>query len=42
MFAHRVVDAMTDGAIDRQDASVLLGVGVHNVGNFIHDLTGGS
>lgn len=41
MFAHRVVDAMTGGAIDRQDASVLLGVGEHNVGNFIHELSAG-
>jgi Zn-dependent peptidase ImmA (M78 family) len=37
-FAHRVVDAMTEGAIDRQDASVLLGVGEHNVDNFVHEL----
>lgn len=41
MFAHRVVDAMTEGAIDRQDASVLLDVGEHNVGNFIHELASG-
>jgi len=38
MFAHRVVDAMRDGAIDREDASVLLGVGEHNVGNFARAL----
>ena len=42
MFAHRVVDAMTDGSIDRQDASVLLGVGEHNVGNFIRELASGA
>lgn len=41
MFAHRVVDAMRDGAIDREDASVLLGVGEHNVGNFVHELASG-
>jgi Zn-dependent peptidase ImmA (M78 family) len=38
MFAHRVVDAMREGAIDREDASVLLGVGEHNVGNLVHEL----
>lgn len=38
MFAHRVVDAMREGAIDREDASVLLGVGEHNVSNFVHEL----
>jgi len=38
MFAHRVVDTMREGAIDREDASVLLGVGEHNVGNFVHQL----
>jgi Zn-dependent peptidase ImmA (M78 family) len=42
MFAHRVVDAMTEGAVDRQDASVLLGVGEHNVGNFVHELVAGN
>ncbi len=41
MFAHRVVNAMTEGFVDRQDASVLLGVGEHNVGNFVHDLVAG-
>lgn len=41
MFAHRVVEAMRDGAIDREDASVLLGVGEHNVGNFVHELASG-
>lgn len=38
MFAHRVVDAMRDGAIDREDASVLLGVGEHSVGNLVDEL----
>lgn len=41
MFAHRIVDAVNEGAIDRQDASVLLGVGEHNVGNFIRELAAG-
>lgn len=41
MFAHRVVDTMREGTIDREDASVLLGVGEHNVGNFIHQLVTG-
>ncbi len=41
MFAHRVVDAMREGVIDREDASVLLGVGEHNVGNFVHELASG-
>lgn len=38
-FAHDVVDAMTEGTVDRQDASVLLGVGGHNVGKFVHGAT---
>lgn len=42
MFAHRVVDAMREGAIDREDASVLLGVGEHNVGYFVHELSSGA
>lgn len=42
MFAHRVVDAMRDGTVDREDASVLLGVGEHNVGNLVHELTSGA
>jgi Zn-dependent peptidase ImmA (M78 family) len=41
LFAHRVVDAVTDGLIDRQDASVLLGVGEHNVGKFTAELVKG-
>jgi Zn-dependent peptidase ImmA (M78 family) len=41
MFAHRVVDAMREGAIDREDASVLLGVGEHNVGKFVDALASG-
>lgn len=39
MFAHRVVDAMHEGAIDRQDASVLLGVGEQSVNSLILKLT---
>jgi len=41
LFAHRVVDAMADGAIDRQDASVLLGIGEHTVPRFITELVKG-
>lgn len=41
MFAHRVVAAMREGAIDRQDASVLLGVGEHNVGRLVNELVSG-
>lgn len=41
LFAHRVVEAMSDGTIDRQDASVLLGVGEHNVGKFTAELIKG-
>ena len=36
-----MVDAVTDGLIDRQDASVLLGVGEHNVGTFAAELVKG-
>lgn len=39
MFASRVVDTLREGVIDREDASVLLGVGEHNVSNFIHQLS---
>lgn len=42
LFAHRVVDAMTDGVIDRQDASVLLEIGEHSVPRFIAELTKGN
>ncbi len=41
LFAHRVVDAMTDGVIDRQDASVLLGIGEHTVPRFVAELAKG-
>lgn len=41
LFAHRVVDAVADGLIDRQDASVLLGVGEHNVRKFTAELVKG-
>lgn len=41
LFAHRVVDAMTDGVIDRQDASVLLDIGEHSVPRFITELVKG-
>ncbi|MGD8215788.1 ImmA/IrrE family metallo-endopeptidase [Aestuariimicrobium sp. Y1814] len=41
LFAHRVVDAMTDGVIDRQDASVLLEIGEHTVPRFVTELIKG-
>lgn len=41
LFAHRVVGAMTDGDIDRQDASVLLGIGEHTVPRFATELVKG-
>ncbi|MER7557339.1 ImmA/IrrE family metallo-endopeptidase [Nocardioides sp. NPDC126508] len=41
LFAHRVVDAMTDGVIDRQDASVLLDIGEHSVPRFVTELVKG-
>lgn len=41
LFARRVVDAMREGVIDREDASALLGVGEHNVGNFTRELSSG-
>lgn len=41
LFARRVVGAMADGTIDRQDASVLLGVGEQNVGKFVAELVKG-
>lgn len=41
LFAHRVVDAMTEGEIDRQDASVLLGVGEHLMPTYLTELAKG-
>lgn len=41
LFAHRVVEAVTDGAIDRQDASVLLGIGEHLVPTYVTELAKG-
>lgn len=41
LYAHRVIDAMTDGEIDRQDASVLLGIGEHTVPRFAAELVKG-
>jgi Zn-dependent peptidase ImmA (M78 family) len=38
LYAHRVIDAVGEGAIDRQDASALLGVGEHSVGTFVREL----
>lgn len=41
LYAHRVVDAVTEGAIDRQDASVLLGIGEHLVPTYMAELAEG-
>lgn len=41
LLAHRVVDAMTEGVIDRQDASALLDIGEHSVPRFITELVKG-
>jgi Zn-dependent peptidase ImmA (M78 family) len=41
MFAHRVVNALSEGVIDRQDAGTLLGIGEHNVTKFIRALERG-
>lgn len=41
LYAHRVVDAVTEGAIDRQDASVLLGIGEHLVPTYMAELAAG-
>lgn len=41
LYAHRVVDALNDGAIDRQDASVFLGVGEHLMPKYLEELAKG-
>ena len=41
LYAHRVVEAVTEGAIDRQDASVLLGIGEHLVPTYMTELAKG-
>jgi Zn-dependent peptidase ImmA (M78 family) len=41
LYAHRVVDSINDGAIDRQDASVLLGVGEHLMPTYLAKLAKG-
>ena len=41
LYAHRVVDAVTEGAIDHQDASVLLGIGEHLVPTYMAELAEG-
>ncbi|MBU3977812.1 ImmA/IrrE family metallo-endopeptidase [Propionicimonas sp.] len=41
MFAHRIVDSLSEGTIDRQDAGALLGIGEHNVGTLIRALASG-
>ncbi len=42
LYAHRVVDALSEGVIDRQDASVLLGVGEQNVAKYRNALAEGA
>jgi Zn-dependent peptidase ImmA (M78 family) len=41
LYAHRVVDAVSEGTIDRQDAGALLGVGEHLVDTFTTELLKG-
>lgn len=41
LYAHRVVDALTEGVIDRQDASALLGVGEHLMPRYLGELAKG-
>lgn len=41
LFAHRVVDAMDDDVLDRQDAAALLGVGEHIVDRYATELAKG-
>lgn len=41
LYAHRVVDALSEGTIDRQDASVLLGVGEHLMPTYLAELAKG-
>lgn len=41
LYAHRVVDALTEGVIDRQDASALLGVGEHLMPTYLDKLAEG-
>lgn len=41
LFAHKVVDALTEGGIDRQDASVMLGVGEHLMPTYLAELAKG-
>lgn len=42
LYAHRVVDALSEGVIDRQDASVLLGVGEQNIAKYRNALAEGT
>jgi Zn-dependent peptidase ImmA (M78 family) len=41
LFARRVVGALSDGVIDRQDASVLLNIGEQNVARYVRELAQG-
>lgn len=41
LYAHRVVDAVHEGSIDRQDASVLLGIGEHLMPTYLTELAKG-
>lgn len=41
LYAHRVIDALAEGVIDRQDASALLGVGEHLMPTYLGELAKG-
>jgi Zn-dependent peptidase ImmA (M78 family) len=41
LYAHRVVDAVSEGEVDRQEAGVLLGIGEHLVDTFTNELLKG-
>ena len=41
LFAHRALEAMTEGIIDRQDASVMLSVGEHVIPRYLSELAKG-
>lgn len=42
LYARRVIDALSEGVIDRQDASVLLGVGEQNIAKYRDALAEGA
>lgn len=41
LYAHRVVDAVNEGIVDRQDASALLGIGEHLMSTYVSELVKG-